>query len=129
MPGLSPSTLKNAIEYAKAAFEYRQEVIGFNLPCNPDWQGFMFQSIAPALAGERGSTHQEQCAYQAIRLAIFETGNIQQPWTKAFMPIVIPIPQTAAIDPPAIPISWYRRYWLRIVGWYRQLKEKINDLV
>ncbi len=100
---------------AIAMFRYREEATKRTLPCDPDWHTVMGKSFKPALAGERGKTDQEQCVYQAIRLALWESGAIQAPWTKAFLPL------------PTPPLVWYRRWWGKVTAWGRSLVKRFND--
>jgi len=105
----------DSIEYAKAAFRYREEATGRKLPHDPDWPKVMQEAIKPALAGARGDTDQQQCAYQAIRLEAWPQTN--KPWTKAFLPASI------------VRVVWYRRWWAIVVAWYQSFLKRFNDLV
>jgi hypothetical protein len=102
--------LNTALERAIALFEYREQATGRRLLCDPDWPRVMSESLKSAIAGERGNTDQQQCAYQAIRLAMWESGWFRAPWTKAFV-IVSTTP----------PLAWYRRWW-------KWLLKRLNDL-
>ena len=104
-----------ATDHAIAMFRYREEATKRTLPCNPDWEAVMRSSLIPALTGEKGETDQQQCIYQAIRLAVWESGAIKAPWTKAFLPL------------PALPVVWYRRWWNKVAAWYRSLLKRVND--
>jgi hypothetical protein len=106
-------TPESAVEQAIAMFEYRESVVKRRLPCDPDWGQVMREAIKPALAGERGKTDQEQCAYQAIRLTEWESGRCLAPWSKAFRPVSV------------TPVLWYRRWWDKIKAFLKRL----NDLV
>jgi hypothetical protein len=114
---MAAHTSNTALEYAMAAFRYREEVTRRKLPCDPDWGRVMREAIKPALAGERGKTDQEQCAFQAIRLTLWESGLIQLPWSKAFLPA------------PTVAVVWYRRWWNKVVILYRSFLKRINDIV
>lgn len=111
------ATPNTALEYAMAAFRYREEATKRRIPHDPDWGKVMREAIKPALSGERGETDQQQCAYQAIRLSVWESGVIQAPWSKAFVAAV-----------PA-PVVWYRRWWNKVVACYQSFLKRLNDLV
>lgn len=105
------------MDHAKMAFRYREEATGRKLPCDPDWPKVMQESIKPAMAGERGDTDQQQCAYQAIRLDAWESGRVLAPWTKAFLPALV------------IQVVWYRRWWAIVVAWYQSFLKRLHDLI
>jgi hypothetical protein len=106
--------IPTAIEHAKASFQYREQVTGRKLPHDPDWPKVMREAEAAALAGDRGSTDQQQCAYQAIRLEAWESGRVLVPWTKAFLPV-------------AVRAIWYKRWWAKIAAWYQSFLKHLND--
>lgn len=95
--------------HAMMMLRYREEVLQQKLPHDPDWVGVMRRAYAPALAGERGEGHQEECAIQAIQIAVWESGAIQKPWAKAFLPQVQPR------------IIWYRRWWDKLRAFLHDL--------
>jgi hypothetical protein len=117
--------LNTALDYAITQFEYRQKATGRQLPHDPDWPRVMGESVKAALAGDRGITDQQQCAYQAIRLTMWEGGWVRAPWTKAFLPAKFIAPVVVA----APPIAWYRQSWNKITSWYRSLLKRFNDFV
>lgn len=106
-----------AMDEAIALFEYREKATGRSLPYDPDWQRVISESFKPALAGARGETDQQQCAYQAIRITEWQSGRVPLPWTKAFL---LPAP---------LPVVWYRRWWGKVAGWYQSLLKRFNDFV
>lgn len=122
--------LDAALEHAKAQFEYRQRVVGHEIPHDPDWRRVMGDALKPALEGERGDTDQQECAYQAIRITLWESGVVRATWSRAF-----PRPQAITVRPsrpePAqvvhIPIVWYRRWWAKVSDWYQAILKQIND--
>jgi hypothetical protein len=89
------------MSHAVMAFRYREEATGRKISHDSDWARVMREAVRPALAGERGGTDQQQCAYQAIRLAAWESGAIPLPWSKAFAR-------------PTILIPWYQRWWSKV---------------
>ena len=108
--------MPTATDLAIAMFRYREEVTKRRLPHDPDWGRVMKEALRPAMNGERGNTDQQQCAYQAIRITLWETGVIQAPWSKAFLP-------------PLLAVVWYRRWWNKVVLFYRSFLKRIHDLV
>lgn len=111
-------SVDNPVDQAMRLFEYRELATNRSLPHDPDWPRVISESITPALAGERGKTNQEQCAYQAIRLFEWESGKRPLPWTKAF-PLSVP---------PA-PLVWYRRWWNKAATWGQSLLKRFNDFI
>lgn len=110
----------SATEHAIALFDYRERATKRVLPCDPNWPKVMAEALVPALAGARGETDQEQCAYQAIRVHFWETGRVPRtPWTKAFLPPVE--------SEPAPPLVWYRRWWVWLVSYSKSFLKRIND--
>lgn len=128
---INASAPETALDRAVAMFRYREEATGRSLPHDPDWLGVMRASFRPALDGERGDTDQQQCAYQAIRLAVWESGAVQLPWTKAFLPVAAlePIPEPAPPVSIQAPVSTRRRLWESLVNWSRSLLKRISDLL
>lgn len=118
-----------AINLAIAMFKYREEATGKRLPHDPDWAGVMRESFKPAVAGERGATSQQQCAYQAIRLTLWESGAVQRPWSKAFVrqkpTQVVPVP----VLPPVIFRSWYRRWLRSAIAWLQGQLTRLHDSI
>lgn len=104
-----PSMLDVAAQNAEEMFRLRERSLQHALVCNPNWKTLTFQSIGPALAGERGSSDQQQCIYQAIRLAVWESGSIPKPWSVAFAPPTLPVKHLIKVGLP-----WYRRVWNRL---------------
>jgi hypothetical protein len=127
--------ISTATERAIALFRYREEATQRRLPHDPDWDRVIRRSYAAALAGARGVTDQEQCAYQAIRLAVWESGQVAAPWTKAFgVPAPVPQPAPVVIQPeitvapqPALP--WYRLWRREIVARVRSLLRRWTDRI
>jgi hypothetical protein len=112
-----------ATEHAIALFNYREQATRRVLPCDPNWPRVMAESLGTALAGARGETDQEQCAYQAIRLHFWETGRtFPAPWTRAFLPPVKP-------PEPLPPAAWYRRWWAWLVNYSKSFLKRINDRI
>jgi hypothetical protein len=109
---------QTALDHAIGLFRYREEATGRRLPCDPNWQRVMRRSLEPALAGERGQTDQEQCVYQAIRIAEWQSGRVRAPWTKAFLPPSV-----------APPVAWYQRWWNKVRAWSQSFLKRFNDLV
>jgi hypothetical protein len=106
---------EDIVDNARRLFEYRERATNRRIPHNPDWPRVIAESVKPALDGARGVTSQEQCAYQAIRLAEWQSGRAPLPWTKAFLP-----------TPIAEPIIWYRRWWIKIAAWFRSTVKRLN---
>lgn len=107
------------ISEAIRMFRYREEATRRALPFDPDWGKVVREAYKPALAGERGETDQQQCAYQAIRLE--EWPRTMKPWTKAFLP-----------QGPVAPIStlpWYRRWWGNVVACGRAFLKYFHDRI
>jgi len=85
---------------------------------NPSWEMLTHLYYQRALLNERGGTEQEQCIMQGIRLAVWKSGQIPAPWSKAF-----PLPYVEA-KRKALPVRW----WDRVCGWYRQVKDAYRRL-
>lgn len=79
---------------------------------NPAWETLTALYYQKALLNERGGTEQEQCILQGIRLAVWYSGQIPAPWTKAF-----PLPY---VKPEA---RLTTTLWQRLRGWYRQCQD------
>lgn len=107
-----------ALEYAVAMFRYREEAIKRPLPHDPDWEKVIRDGVRPAMNGEKGSTDQQQCAYQAIRLEAWESGRVMAPWGKAFLPSAV-----------ILQVAWYRRWWVIVVNWYQSFLKRFNGFV
>ena len=105
----------SALDHATALFEYREQATGRALPQDPDWPRVISDSFKSAVAGERGDTDQQQCVFQGIRLALWESGMVRAPWSKAFLP---------QAQPRA---AWYRRWWGATAAWCRRILKRIND--
>jgi|SRR5262245_23666942 len=110
--------MDNAVDQAISLFSYRQEATGRRIPHDPDWDGLVVALFEQALVGERGSTDQEQCILQAIRITEWERGAIPKPWTKAFLPVST-----------VVPIVWYRRWWDKITSFYHSLLKRFNEFL
>src|SRR5262245_10195210 len=105
--------MDRAIGKAVELFKYREAVLRRKLPCDPDWERVVTDNYPLALSGELGETDQQQCAIQGIKLALFERGAVQKPWTKAFV----------AMPPP--PLPWHQRWWNKI----KSLLSRLRDLL
>lgn len=117
------------LQYALMFFRYREEATRRKIPCDPNWVGVIRESRSAALGGERGKTDQQQCVYQAIRLATWESGLIQKPWSKAFLPKLPPQPSPKTLLPKLPPEPWYRQWWNKVVERGKRLWKRVNDLL
>jgi hypothetical protein len=107
-----PELAERAAGTAMKLFRLRQ---GRNLyiDVNPAWERLVEHNYQRALRNEPGATEQEQCIMQGIRLAIWESGQIPAPWSKAF-----PLPYVEQ-RPVSLPIRWRDR----LLSWYRQARD------
>src|SRR5688572_22611150 len=112
--------MDHVTERAIALFNYREQATGRVLPCDPNWSRVVDKSFEAAMSGVKGETDQQQCAIQAIRLYLFETGQVQAPWTRAFLPPVKP-------EPIQLSLAWYRRWWTWLVSRSKSFLKRIND--
>lgn len=108
----TPELSEKAIETAMRLFRLRQER-NMYVEVNPSWEVLTALYYRRALLNERGGTEQEQCIMQGIRLAVWHSGQIPAPWTKAF-----PLPYVKPVR-AAMPIRW----WQKAVNWYRQVRD------
>jgi hypothetical protein len=102
--------LEAATDRAVKLFQYREAVLKQSLPHDPDWARVMGESLKPAISGMRGDTDQQQCAYQAIRLTMWESGWFRAPWGKAF-----------AVALVTRPLPWHRRWWQWLLKLFNDL--------
>lgn len=114
--------MDSVVQHAITLFNYREQATGRVLPCDPNWSRVVGGLFEAALSGARGETDQEQCAIQAIKLHLFETGQVQAPWTRAFLPPV-------KLPEPAPPVAWYRRWWAWLAIYTKSLLKRVNDWI
>lgn len=113
----TPELSEKAISLAMALFRLRQAQ-NMYAEVNPAWEVLTALYYNRALANDRGGTEQEQCIMQGIRLAIWQSGQIPAPWSKAF-PLPYVKPHT-----PSLPIRWRDR----LVNWYKQIRDSCRRL-
>lgn len=120
----TPELSEEAISIAMKLFRLRQGR-NMHVEVNPAWDMLTSLYYQRALLNERGDTEQQQCIMQGIRLAVWESGQIPAPWSKAFpLPYVQPRLSLPATIRQRLQ-NWYRQ----VRDAYRRLKKKINDHV
>jgi len=114
---LSIHETETSVDLAMKLFRLRQG-INPHVEVNPAWEQLAAHCYHRAILGERGITEQEQCIMQAIRLTVWQSGQIPAPWMKAF-----PLPYSR--PRPSIRMRLRRR----ILSWYRQLQDAWREFL
>lgn len=113
----TPELSEKSIEIAMKLFRLRQ-ARNIYVEVNPSWEVLTHLYYQRALMGEKGSTEQQQCIMQGIRLAIWESGQIPAKWSDAF-----PLPYVAP-KPVSLPVRWRDRF----LSLYRRLRDAYRRL-